>query len=150
MSLIKFGGAGYCRVSYAQRVTAGTWSSGGAGRVNLDEFQHVAVTVAGPTLKAYVDGQLVLTKQDVAPRVLDDEPVLIGKSPGSTASDCFKGVLDDVRIYNRALSAEEVAGLLPGGQQRSSRARVQLHREANARGRLFRRRITAHPEGDRR
>jgi len=112
--LMKYGGAGYCRVSYAQRVAGGTWSSGSAGRVNLGEFQHVAVTVEGTTLKVYVDGELELTRTDLGARTLNNEPVLIGRSPGSVHPDFFRGVVDEVRIYNRALSAGEVAGLCGG------------------------------------
>lgn len=112
--LMKYGGAGYCRVSYAQRVAVGTWSSGSGGRVNLGEFQHVAVTVEGTTLKVYVDGALELTQTDVAARMLNDDPVLIGRPPGSVNADLFRGVIDEVRMYNRALSAGEVAGLCGG------------------------------------
>ena len=109
--LMKYGGAGHCRVSYAQRVAGGTWSSSSAGRVNLGEFQRVAVTAEATTLEVYVDGELQLTRTNLGPRTFNDEPVLIGRFPGSVHADFFRGVVDEVRIYNRALSAEEVAGL---------------------------------------
>jgi len=72
------------------------------------------VTVEGTTLKVYVDGELELTQTDLGARTLNNEPVLIGRSAGGADSDFFRGVVDEVRIYNRALSAGEVAALCGG------------------------------------
>jgi len=77
------------------------------------QCHHVALTLereskTGGTL--YVDGKVVLsfdpTQQSGS--LINREPVLIGNHPDKTLHCGFKGVIGDVRIYSRALSAEEV------------------------------------------
>ena len=56
--------------------------------------------------KLYVDNQLVDTDSDT-PNSFDlSQNVRLGRPTNSTRY--FNGYLDDVRLYNRALSAEEV------------------------------------------
>jgi hypothetical protein len=111
VKLTKWGGASYGAVSYAQRTASGTWSSGSVGTVGLDRFHHIAVTVEGAVLRLYLDGRLKLEKTNVGPRVLNDTPVLIGRSAGAVSPSWFNGTIDDVRIYSRALSPQEIEQL---------------------------------------
>ena len=58
----------------------------------------------------YVDGKPVAESARFDPAKFDlttDELLLIGAGAG----DYFNGTLADVRLYPRALSAEEIAGL---------------------------------------
>lgn len=111
VKLTKWGGVSYGSVSYAQRTASGTWTSGSAGTIGLNRFHHIAVTLEGAVLRLYVDGQLKLEKINVGPRLLNDAPVLIGRSAGAASPNSFKGIIDDVRVYSRALSAQEIEQL---------------------------------------
>lgn len=73
-------------------------------------WRHVAAVKHGGVLKLYVDGKLVAGSTKFDPAKFDlttDEPLLIGAGAG----DFFNGALVDVRLYLRALSTEEIAGL---------------------------------------
>lgn len=59
----------------------------------------------------YIDGSLNATATDTTTvSTTNTSPVGIG-SRGATGSYLFPGSIDDVRIYNRALSATEVQQL---------------------------------------
>ena len=57
----------------------------------------------------YLNGQAVAN--GVASGMENDSPLTLGASWNPERRENFTGLLDDVRIYNYALSAEEVAGL---------------------------------------
>jgi hypothetical protein len=71
---------------------------------------HHVVGVADSSnliLKLYVDGNLVATSSYGGSTQIGNSELNIGRNPGATFQ-VFNGVIDEVRIYNRALSAEEV------------------------------------------
>jgi hypothetical protein len=73
-------------------------------------WRHVAAVKHGGVLRLHVDGRVVAESTKFDPAKFDlttDEPLVIGAGPG----DDFGGALADVRLYPRALSAEEIAGL---------------------------------------
>ncbi|MHC4560535.1 MAG: LamG domain-containing protein, partial [Planctomycetota bacterium] len=71
-----------------------------------NEFHHIAATWDGNTINIFIDGELdASTEQHVIPWGTD-YPLCIG-SLGNSFS-FFEGVIDDVRIFNRALSPEEI------------------------------------------
>ena len=85
------------------------WSSAGrfnpAGSYSDGQWHHVAVTVAETEVISYVDGE----KQGelLSNLVLGGVPaVTVGRDPGF--SGWFIGIIDEFRIYERPLSAEEV------------------------------------------
>jgi hypothetical protein len=87
-----------------------------ANFTELDKYIHIAATYGEHELKIYLNG--VLNEKTQAPaKVLHtgmDMDLLIGSSryyAGGVAPKSFNGSIDDVRIYNRALSAEEVKAL---------------------------------------
>ena len=70
-------------------------------------WKHIALTFDGGTLKAYIDGTLVTTTAasfNLAGLPLTAASRHLGES-------YFHGALDELRIYNRALSASEVSSL---------------------------------------
>ncbi|WP_340389912.1 immunoglobulin-like domain-containing protein [Paenibacillus sp. FSL E2-0151] len=76
-------------------------------------WQHVAITMDEFDTVLYVNGQEVKRSStfNVEPRMLLETTMnYIGKSRNSSHS-LFDGKLDDFRIYNRALSVEEIATL---------------------------------------
>lgn len=74
-------------------------------------WTFVAATYDGAQLSTYIDGKLE-SCMDVEGRPHQTTgPLCIGSKPNGAPYDRFTGALDDVRIYNRALSAEEVQAL---------------------------------------
>ena len=73
-------------------------------------WRHIVAVKHGGVLRLYVDGKLVAESPKFDPAKFDlttDEPLFIGAGAG----DHLNGTLADVRLYRRALSAEEIAGL---------------------------------------
>jgi hypothetical protein len=73
------------------------------------------VRVTHSTIKLYVDGVLAASNVDSTTGTLGTIPtnIALGSlSNGSTTlNEVFRGTIDDARIYNRALSAQEIAQL---------------------------------------
>jgi len=85
--------------------------------VLTDSWQHVAVTFSSSTTTPtfYYNGsaQTSTSNIDTLPDELEDD-LYIGMSGGSYYSGEFSGKIDDVRIYNWALTAEEIEQLFGG------------------------------------
>ncbi|MEA3357297.1 MAG: LamG-like jellyroll fold domain-containing protein, partial [Patescibacteria group bacterium] len=79
---------------------------------NGNTWYHIAATYDGVTTRIYRDG--VTVKEDtkgIGPIVRGTSyNLLIGKSPVHS-SDLFHGLIDEVKIYNGALNAEEIREL---------------------------------------
>ncbi len=76
-------------------------------------WHYIAVTFDGSRIKVYVDGAL---EKDVnAPGTITkiDDSLFIGTTGSglSPNSNWYYGLIDEVRIYNRALSAEEIKAI---------------------------------------
>lgn len=87
--------------------------SSSAGIIGLNKWQHVAVVYdeSSGTVTFYVDGQQAGTVGYTASALgSSDVPVVIGIR-GYDLNRAFDGLIDDVRIYNRALTADEVSDI---------------------------------------
>ncbi|MCG5056097.1 MAG: LamG domain-containing protein [Myxococcales bacterium] len=78
---------------------------------------HLAGTHDGTTAKLYKDGQLLCSSAKSFTFALTTRPLLLGMierdiGAGPSLSKDLKGTLDEVRIYNRALSDADVMSLL--------------------------------------
>lgn len=78
-----------------------------------DKWHHIAGTFDGTNLKLYLDGEEVASAASTFGIVSGPNPVGIGadltydaQNPNVPAT--FKGVIDNVRIYDKALSKEEL------------------------------------------
>ncbi|HOY59968.1 MAG TPA: hypothetical protein PK640_17765, partial [Verrucomicrobiota bacterium] len=75
--------------------------------VPLGRWCHWALTYGEGGLVAYVDGTEVTRGPHTGPLPVNNDPLQIGRDiPGSV--EYLIGAIDDLRIYNRALSASEV------------------------------------------
>jgi hypothetical protein len=91
----------------------------GGGRLNATvpyptdgvTWMHVAATYDGATIKMYVNGVLNVTRASTGPLTTNSLPFVIGATSDGNTARVFPGAIDDARIYNRALSASEVAAL---------------------------------------
>ncbi|MDQ5846366.1 MAG: LamG domain-containing protein [Acidobacteriota bacterium] len=87
-------------------------------RVDDGEFHHVAGVRHSAGYELYVDGQLVATRLEPARNGDNTESLFIGvQAPSSTGSVQFpfQGIIDEVEIIDRALSASEVQALFTAG-----------------------------------
>ena len=74
----------------------------------LNAWSHVTVTYDATTLRVYVGGAQVATRAVTGALQNGSGPLRIGGN-GVWAGEFFSGRLDEVRVYNRALTAAEVA-----------------------------------------
>jgi hypothetical protein len=79
------------------------------------KWHHVAISYNGSTMTFYVDGSQVAT-QVVSGTISNQTALLdIGKEAAVESPKFFSGSLDDLRIYNRALSPTEIQQLYQAG-----------------------------------
>ncbi len=79
---------------------------------NFDEWGHLALVFDGTTLILYKDGEEAARKPASGELITNEEPVTIGSRWESGQS--FTGAIDDVRLYNRALSQDEIKQVMQG------------------------------------
>jgi hypothetical protein len=76
----------------------------------VGRWVHVAGTYDGTALRLYVDGQLVGTAGHSGGIGTNSRPFFIGRvDGGSNGSDFFPGLIDEVRLWDRALTDAEIA-----------------------------------------
>lgn len=98
-------GVGWAGQNFSQPLTAGSW-------------EHLAVTFDGATYKHYRNGVLDSTKEIAG---LIDSCIGGGVRFGFnhlryfvSTGDCFDGAIDDIGIWNRALTQEEITAIFTG------------------------------------
>ena len=88
------------------------WVNGG-GRVPLFEWSHVALTFDGTTAKTYINGVQARSVSGLSGQVTSTtgslqigsrQPDILVNYP----NERFNGLIDEVGIYNRALTLEEI------------------------------------------
>src|SRR5439155_22493632 len=85
----------------------GAWGAGNQTTVApsalaVNTWTHLAATFDGAAVRLYVNGELVASQAQTAPLVVASGTLQIGAS--SPPGQGFAGRIDEVRIYNRALS----------------------------------------------
>ena len=96
--------------------SARDWQEASAGllsKIELKRWYHLVATFDRPAMRTYVDGKLVGEGTWDFPIGCDGDG-MIGKWGGQTS---HQGLIDDVRIYARALSAEEVQTHYSAGKE---------------------------------
>jgi hypothetical protein len=88
------------------RVGNQSQSATGSAALSVNTWSHLAATYDNATLHLYVNGVSVAATPLTGPLQTSDMPLRIG---GNTIwGEYFRGQIDDVRIYSRALSAAEI------------------------------------------
>ncbi len=82
--------------------------------VVIGEWVHLVVTYTDGALSIYVDGELDATAVATGSLGGDDDAFTLGSTP--TGADWFSGSIDDLLVFGRAVSAEEVASLHEGAR----------------------------------
>lgn len=80
-----------------------------------DQWTHVAaVAQRGVGARIYVQGKLIAEKANAADRATNTEPLILGREawggdpPSGQTPGPYRGLLDEVKIWTRALTPEEI------------------------------------------
>src|SRR5213076_1255747 len=89
----------------------GTWTAGNQNTVGpsglaVNTWTHLAATFDRATVRLYVNGVQVASQAQTTPLTTSTGTLQIGAD--SYAGENFAGRIDEVRIYNRALTAAEI------------------------------------------
>ena len=92
---------------------SGCWNVNSGGAVPVSAYSHAVITKAGTTVTMYLNGHATSTGSVTHASPTSGQFITIGRSDVGFWSSAwtFHGVLDDVRIFNRALSPTEVSQL---------------------------------------
>jgi len=86
--------------------TSGVLSASMGSALVLNQWSYLAVVFDGSQVKFYLNGALVTTASLPATITARSNPFRLGAD--NNTQQFFKGSLDEVRIYNRALTAQEI------------------------------------------
>lgn len=87
------------------------------GKIETDRWYHEAITFDGDTRKAYLDGELVEEVKG-AGEITYGRPVptaVIGSASVVVKREFFNGYVDEIAIFNVALSEKEINELIDDG-----------------------------------
>ena len=104
----------YC-LSYSGKIwfhVPGGADHAGTLSVSPGSWHHIAATSDGKQIKMYVDGKLQTVQQSTVDKLPHGENLYL-RYPAThlTVESEYKCMLDDARVYNRALSEEQVTQL---------------------------------------
>jgi len=94
--------------------TPGDWWLYGDVNVNDGEWHHTVGVYDGSKHYLYVDGELDAFKEASGTTNISSYPVMIGANAQQSGRE-FEGIMDDVRVYKRALTEAEILGVMSGG-----------------------------------
>jgi hypothetical protein len=121
MTIVAKGDNGWRLSTYRQdrkfHFSVNDWSRtaglNGSATINADEWHHLAAVYNGSVMQLYLDGKLDATQPWTGGIGKNDSDVLIGEN-AQQPGRFFNGLIDDVRIYNHALSESEIKALAAG------------------------------------
>lgn len=107
-----------------------------ANAVTLNEWQHVAAIREGATITFYVNGVNAGSATNTNLNIADSaDPVRIGIRASDLNRD-FNGFIDEVRVYNRTLTATEIAAMANGNMPGVNRVTYTLQDNLDVNGTL--------------
>jgi hypothetical protein len=81
-------------------------TAAGTAALPLSAWSHLAATYDGTNLRFYVNGALITTKATTGAMPNTANPLRIGGN--AVWGEYFSGLIDEVRVYNRALTEAEL------------------------------------------
>ncbi len=115
-------------VGVIKKTASATWVAlNGTAATSLDgNWHHVAGVITGSGMTLYFDGVSIATNADTtAIYYTSPSTFSIGRNPTNSGYN-FYGNIDDVRVYNRALSVTEISALAIGNQPGTAAATQTL------------------------
>lgn len=100
-------GAANQRPNSRIRIGSNTRTVTGTSKLTLNTWMHLACTYDGATMRFYQNGVQVSTFATTGNMAVTTNLLRIGGSP-ALGTQYFAGLIDEVRIYNRALSQAEI------------------------------------------
>jgi hypothetical protein len=100
------GPAGYLRPAPANSTTDQGVRQASHTAIPLNGWTHIATTYDGVNQRLYINGVLVATRAQTGSMAVGNQPLRIGGN--NVSGEFFRGVIDEVRVYNRALSVAEI------------------------------------------
>ena len=108
-------------VDFTVSVSAGDLSS--SRSINDGQWHHVAGVYDGTNMFLYVDGTLDISQPATGLIPQNSDPLAIGANVQAYVPGCgcnepgyfFNGLIDEVSIYNRALTAQEIQAIYAAG-----------------------------------
>jgi len=91
----------------------GTWHAASFGDLQANTWYHLAATYDGENFKSYKNGVLI-TNNSTPSGDPDSESTTLKLGKHSLYGDHFGGTIDDVHIYNFALSQADIAKIFAG------------------------------------
>ncbi len=86
------------------------------GKFPLGQWFHVVGTYDGDRMRLYLDGRMIDETLDVGSPEYDENPLRVGgDTVGGMPSNHWPGSIDEVRVYDRELTFEEVQLLFEEG-----------------------------------
>jgi len=86
----------------------------GTTDVSTGDWFHIAAVYNGAQKLLYINGNLDASSDSTGNITASSVPVYIGENSGATGR-FWAGLIDDVRIYKRALTDTEILGVMSGG-----------------------------------
>jgi hydrogenase maturation factor HypE len=92
--------------SLTVRISGSDREATGTSPLALNTWTHLAATYDGANMRIYVNGVQVGSRAQTGNMLTSNRTLRIGGN--SIWGEYFNGLIDDVRVYNRALSATEI------------------------------------------
>ena len=100
---------------FGLNTTVGNNQNTGAGSIPVGQWVHLAGVYDGTSMRLYVNGSEQATLSKSGTIKASDRPLLLGGNANTSdpqaASETLAGRVDEARLYNRALTAAEIAAL---------------------------------------
>jgi len=94
-----------------------TFVAAAGGEVTPGVWTHLAIVYDGSNVIGYQDGEIAFGPTSLNKTIKDSGLRLwIGRRASASNEEPTDGIIDEVRIYNRALSPEEIQTLYNGGE----------------------------------
>ena len=92
------------------------WQTNISAPIQLNEWHHVMGTFDGKSLSNYIDGKLITSRAFASKIAITTNDLIIGRDSRACCNTRrAKQIIDEVMIFNRALSDKEVKETMAGG-----------------------------------
>jgi len=92
----------------------GTWHAASFGALEGNTWYHLAATFDGTALTSYKNGVLIVSNTAAAGTPDAETGTLLIARHSTSSGNYFTGTVDDVRVYDRALTEAEIAEAMRG------------------------------------
>ncbi|MDH5248824.1 MAG: T9SS type A sorting domain-containing protein [Cyclobacteriaceae bacterium] len=99
------------KLRWTVKTATGTRDLDSSFPLQLNQYYHFAVVYSGYSMELYVEGVLDAFIADSGPMAMTTKALTFGRKDTNTTNYFLRGSLDEVRIYDKALSPNEIETL---------------------------------------